>query len=191
MDNKWTIPIVILTIIVVIGLAAFAAYASMNSNKTVDSPTNIDSMEKDENNDTMQGDVEEDAMEKNSEEDTEKDDDSIEQEETMKKSEVEGYIDYDEMKFLAASDKKRVIFFHAPWCPSCRDQDSNIESDKDRIPSDVVILKADFDSSIGLRQKYGVTTQHSFVQVDAHGDEIQQWNSLYSEYDLDSILNKI
>jgi hypothetical protein len=46
-----------------------------------------------------------------------------------------------------------------------------------KIPAGVTIIKTDFDSSTDLRQKYGVTTQYTFVQVDSNGNEIAQWSA--------------
>ena len=67
-----------------------------------------------------------------------------------------------------------VLFFHASWCPTCRALEGDIE--KNEIPEGITILKVDFDTSTELRQKYGVTTQHTLVQVDAEGNLIQKWS---------------
>ena len=40
----------------------------------------------------------------------------------------------------------------------------------------MTILSTDFDEHTDLKKKYGVTTQHTFVQVDADGNEIAQWS---------------
>lgn len=75
------------------------------------------------------------------------------------------------------ADTKVVYFFHANWCPICRSIDEDISSDISQIPNGVTFVKTDFDSSIELRQKYGVTYQYTFVQVDASGDETAQWSA--------------
>lgn len=75
-----------------------------------------------------------------------------------------------------ASDGDVVLFFHAAWCPTCRATDDDIAAREGEIPSDLTILKVDYDSSSDLIQKYGVTTQHTFVQVDSEGNEINQWS---------------
>jgi hypothetical protein len=36
-------------------------------------------------------------------------------------------------------------------------------------------LKTDYDSNIDLRKKYGVTSQHTFVQIDSSGNLIKKW----------------
>ena len=72
---------------------------------------------------------------------------------------------------------KKIYFFHAPWCPICKAIDTDIMSDTSQIPSGTTFIKTDFDSNIELRQKYGVTYQYTFVQVDNDGNEVKQWNT--------------
>ncbi len=69
-----------------------------------------------------------------------------------------------------------VLFFHAGWCPSCRSLDANIEANKDTISEGVRILKVDYDKETELKKKYGVTTQHTLVQVDKEGNLIKKWS---------------
>ncbi len=68
---------------------------------------------------------------------------------------------------------KVVYFFHAPWCPTCRATERAIA--RDGIPAGLTLVKVDFDSEGDLRKQYGVTTQHTFVQVDASGAELAKW----------------
>lgn len=75
------------------------------------------------------------------------------------------------------ADSKLVYFFHANWCPICRAIEEDINSDISQIPAGVTFIKTDFDSSIDLRQKYGVTYQYTFVQVDSSGNETAQWSA--------------
>jgi thiol-disulfide isomerase/thioredoxin len=86
------------------------------------------------------------------------------------------YTDYSEDAFQAASDQKRVYFFHAAWCPTCKTADEEIRSNSDQIPEDVVVFKADYDEETALKDQYGVTYQHTFVYVDENGDMIETWN---------------
>lgn len=81
------------------------------------------------------------------------------------------YADYDAS--LVGSTDNTVIFFHASWCPSCRTADAGMAAGT--VPDGLTILKADFDSSTDLKKKYGVVGQHTFVQVDANGNEIKKW----------------
>lgn len=75
----------------------------------------------------------------------------------------------------AFKDTKKVYFFHASWCSVCQAIDKEINADLSKIPNGVTIIKTDFDNSTDLRKKFGVTTQYTFVQVDAVGNEVSQW----------------
>lgn len=69
-----------------------------------------------------------------------------------------------------------VLFFNAEWCSTCKVARDNIESDLAGIPSDLTIVVVDFDTANDLRQQYGVTVQHTFVQVDSDGNELAKWS---------------
>ncbi len=86
------------------------------------------------------------------------------------------YEEYSAEKIALAGEGKVVIFFHATWCPTCRAADKNITENITSIPAGVHILKANYDNETALRQKYGVTTQHTFVQVDADGEMITKFS---------------
>lgn len=108
--------------------------------------------------------------------------DSMQDDVMMEKSET-GYKDYDSA--LLGSNDDVVLFFHAAWCPSCRAADSNIS---ETGVDDFLLLKVDYDKYTDLKQKYGVTYQHTFVQVDENGDLIKKWNGSNS---VDAIKAKI
>lgn len=75
-----------------------------------------------------------------------------------------------------AAGNKVVLFFHAPWCPFCKAADSAFNSRLSDLPSGVALLKTDYDSSTELKQKYGVTYQHTFVQIDSNENQVTKWN---------------
>ena len=85
------------------------------------------------------------------------------------------------------ADSKKVYFFHASWCPICQGIDKEINADMTKIPAGVTLIKTDFDSSTDLRQKYGVTTQYTFVQVDSSGNETAQWSATSLQKAIDGI----
>lgn len=85
-------------------------------------------------------------------------------------------------------DKDIVLFFKADWCPSCRVLDSNIQENLNDIPEDVVLLELDYDTETELKKKYGVTTQHTMVQVDTSGEMIKKWSGGNR---LEDVLNQI
>lgn len=70
---------------------------------------------------------------------------------------------------------KVVLFFHAPWCPVCREVEESLTSG--RLPAGLTVVKVDFDSDVALRRRYGVTTQHTFVQVDEAGTLLARWTT--------------
>ena len=91
-------------------------------------------------------------------------------------------------KLSKANDGKVVLFFKASWCPSCRALDSDIKSSLNDIPDGVTILEVDYDTNQDLRKKYGVTTQHTLVQVDSEGNAITKWSGGGS---LETIISKL
>ena len=68
---------------------------------------------------------------------------------------------------------KVVYFFHASWCPTCRAAEKAIL--RDGIPAGLTVVKVDYDGDTDLRRRYGVTTQHTFVQVDRAGAPLTKW----------------
>ncbi len=97
------------------------------------------------------------------------------QPEAMQKS--GSYQDYSVSRVSSEQEQgnKVVLFFHAPWCPFCRTADTAFKANLDKIPSGVTVLKTDYDSNTELRTKYGVTYQHTFVQIDSEGNQITKW----------------
>lgn len=89
------------------------------------------------------------------------------------------YKDYSTATVAAeqAAGNKVVLFFHATWCPYCKAADTAFKAKGDDIPSGVTVLKTDYDSNTELKTKYGVTTQHTFVQIDAEGNQVTKWVS--------------
>lgn len=73
----------------------------------------------------------------------------------------------------AAKAAHVVFFFHAPWCPDCRATDASLTSDG--VPDGLTVVKVDYDTETDLRQKYGITQQHTFVLVDPEGMEQKTW----------------
>lgn len=90
------------------------------------------------------------------------------------------YVDYDPSKLANATEGPVVLFFHAPWCPTCKKANTNFMEGS--IPDGLTLLKTDYDSSTAMKQKYGVTYQHTFVQVDKDGNLIKKWSGS-STYD--------
>lgn len=86
------------------------------------------------------------------------------------------YQEYSLEQFAAAADKKRVLFFWAAWCPTCKAANQEITQASDQIPDDVIVFKTNYDTEGELKDKYGITYQHTFVLVDEAGNELKKWN---------------
>ena len=71
---------------------------------------------------------------------------------------------------------KAVLYFWAAWCPFCKAADKAFISRTSDIPAGVTVLKTNYDTEKELKTKYGVTYQHTFVQVDSQGNMITKWN---------------
>ncbi len=98
------------------------------------------------------------------------------------------YEAYSADKLSRAENGDVVLFFHASWCPSCRGLNKDIENNLASIPGGVTILKTDYDKETELKKKYGVTYQHTLVQVDKDGNLIKKWSGSPS---LDRLLAQI
>jgi len=79
------------------------------------------------------------------------------------------YQNYDPSLVENSKAEHIILNFSATWCPSCRALDKDILANKDAIPAGVEIYKVDYDTSIELKKQYGVTTQHSLIEVAADG----------------------
>ncbi|MDQ3008868.1 MAG: thioredoxin family protein [bacterium] len=92
------------------------------------------------------------------------------------------YLEYSNAAFDNASSNRRVLFFYASWCPTCRPADANFKENESKIPEDVTLFRVNYNDSEtdqeekDLAKKYAVTYQHTYVQVDGTGKEITKWN---------------
>ena len=102
---------------------------------------------------------------------------------------VGSYEVYNSEKIITASITHDVVlFFRASWCPTCKAIDEDIKAHLKEIPSSLTILDVNYDNSTDLKKKYGVTYQHTFVQVDAQGNLIKKWSGSPT---LNSLISKI
>jgi thiol:disulfide interchange protein len=76
---------------------------------------------------------------------------------------------------IRENNSRAVIFFHAAWCPFCKEAEEEFLQNPSQIPADVTILKADYDTETELKNKYTVVNQHTFVQIDSAGNELKKW----------------
>lgn len=69
-----------------------------------------------------------------------------------------------------------VLFFNASWCSTCKIARDNLTADPAAIPDGLTIVTVDFDEATDLKQQYGVTLQHTFVQIGPDGAELAKWS---------------
>ena len=74
-----------------------------------------------------------------------------------------------------AENAPAVLFFYADWCPTCKAAIKEFRSMAGDF-GDIALYVVNYDTSAALKKRYGVTYQHTFVQVDTHGDSIAMWN---------------
>lgn len=94
--------------------------------------------------------------------------------ETTTQTEAPEYIAYSQEKYDELLGKKPfALFFHAPWCPTCRGMEKAITEELTSFPKGTKILKTDFDSEKALKEKYGITVQSTVVIIDAEGKALK------------------
>lgn len=94
------------------------------------------------------------------------------------------YEDYSEAALNKANAGNVVLFFNASWCPDCRATVRDIEANLENIPEGLTILSVDYDRYADLKKKYGVTYQHTFVQVDESGNQLKKWSGSFTLDDI-------
>ncbi len=148
--------------ILVVGLVGFLILNGANNNDDAEMMEKTEVMNK-----TDEASMEDDKMEKT-------------QEEMMEKHGE--YVSYGTGVLEKSSENRRVLFFYANWCPTCRPADESFEDNESKIPAGVSLVRVNYNdieteqAETDLAKKYGVTYQHTFVQIDEQGNEIVKWN---------------
>lgn len=94
---------------------------------------------------------------------------------------VTRYFPYEKNTFDTANGTKKVLFFYANWCPTCKPADSDFTQQMLQIPEDIVLIRVNYNDAETeiaekeLADRYQVTYQHTFVQIDETGKEITRW----------------
>lgn len=177
MENKnLTIGIIVLVLAVLVGAFVFAGRGDDNDSNKMQ-VNNASSQQNAMDSATEPGNGEQMAVEEGS-------DSAGAAGGTMMAGTAGAYVDYSPEALASAQadqkdGRKVVLFFHAPWCPYCvaADKDFKAALSADTFPQNVTLLKTDYDSQTELKRKYGVTTQHTFVQIDSSGNQITKWIS--------------
>lgn len=99
-----------------------------------------------------------------------------------------GFRDYTPSDIAFANEGNVILFFAASWCPTCTKLEADIKNNLSSINNDLLILRVDYDSNPELKSKYGITYQHTLVQIDQNGEELSKW---YGSVDLESLESKV
>ena len=190
---------IILPIIIIAAIAGITIYSQNNSQNPSldDAMMEKDSEVMEKKSDTMmmesdqqideQDNNQDDVMMKDDEKMMETDDMTMERDGFMVMEAPGKYLGYGNTD-IASLEGDIVLFFHAGWCPTCRAVDTDIMNKVDTIPDGLTIVKVDYDRSQELKSRYGVTTQHTFVQIDNQGNKIASWTGGNT---LDSVVAKV
>jgi len=176
-----TIAMLIVAGVVIVGVSYWLLFTNNMDDETGDTMEREEVMMDDqgmEDEDAMTGDImEEDATPPANGSGTENNQDENDPPDEPTAS-VGIYIDYSAQSLATAQaeGKKPVLFFWAAWCPYCKAANEEFNANLGNIPSDVVLLKINYDTESALKTKYGITYQHTFVQVDANGNQVTKWS---------------
>ena len=100
----------------------------------------------------------------------------------ISQSSASRYVEYSKTVLDQSKDLRRVLYFYATWCPSCKVANEDFTANPNKIPEDVVVIRTNYNDpntdadEKDLAKKYGITYQHTFVQIDAQGKEVTKWN---------------
>ena len=92
------------------------------------------------------------------------------------------YVPYTSGVLDTVQQPRRVLFFYASWCPTCRPVDKSLQERIADLPSDVVVIRVNYNDpetdqeEKDLAKIYEVGYQHTFVQIDPQGNKIKLWN---------------
>lgn len=92
------------------------------------------------------------------------------------------YVEYGPGVLEGSEATKRVLFFYASWCPLCKPADAEFRDRMSEIPAGVTVIRVNYNdpgtdqAEKDLATKYGVTYQHTFVQIDQDGNTVTKWN---------------
>lgn len=96
------------------------------------------------------------------------------EETTTEPTETEAYAPYTEELYNSlVGEQAFALFFHAEWCPTCRQMEKEITANLSTLPEGTQILKADYDTESELKKEYGITSQSTVVIIDAEGKAVK------------------
>lgn len=99
--------------------------------------------------------------------------------EAMSEKDMEGpTVKYTDLETAAKYAEKgpTVLFFNADWCPACQAASKDLAENGAMLAKGITVVKVNYDKSSELKTKYGVTSQHTFVQIDTNGEKLKIWS---------------
>ena len=166
-------PITIFAAVAIVAIIGFATYSFSQNSSQSDSMMKTDEAIMPKENTPMKP---TDVMMK-------KDENAKEDEKMMgDKAAGSRYVEYSKSALNSATNNRRVLFFYASWCPTCKPSDASFSANTSEIPDDVTVIRVNYNDpdtdqeEKDLAKKYGITYQHTFVQIDGTGEEVTKWN---------------
>jgi len=99
----------------------------------------------------------------------------------------EQYQAYSAQALASTAEDRRVLFFFSNWCATCRSANGSFTQNIAQVPDDVQIIRVNYgdgetnQEEKDLAQKYNVAYRHTFVQIDAQGNKVTEWNGGQTE----------
>jgi len=103
---------------------------------------------------------------------TEESEESEESEEMAKVASVGSYTAF--TPGVIGNGTESVLFFHATWCPKCKENDGRLKDFYGSADYPRSVYKIDYDTATDLKSQYGITGQDTFVVIDGNGKEIER-----------------
>lgn len=92
------------------------------------------------------------------------------------------YIPFTPAVLAKASTARRILYFYANWCSTCRPANADFEKNASMLPGDLTVIRVNYNDpdtdaeEKALAAKYGITYQHTFVQIDERDEVVTTWN---------------
>ena len=85
------------------------------------------------------------------------------------------YGDYEPSLLANAENGIVILFFKTDECSTCKAFEEDLQENIAQLPTNMTLLKINLDVSDVLKTEYGVVQEHTYIQVDAQGNELKRW----------------
>ena len=104
-------------------------------------------------------------------------------------SNLAGYSMY-KWEDLTNVGENAVVFFHQASCGTCVKTAWNLTAQEWNMPAGVKVIQANIDTDTDLAAKYGVTSKHTFVYIDAAWKKIASTGGLITVADIEGFVKE-